>query len=86
LAHTLASPCFGCEALTLDEFLSSDVPESTHMGEQRNQHQNPKLTIIALQNFPKVLEHFENPNLIIVEDVHAFFFFFFDIDGKWQNI
>jgi len=38
------------------------------MGEQKNQHQNPKLTIVAPQNSPKVFEHFENPNPIIVED------------------
>jgi hypothetical protein len=54
------------------------------MGEQRNQHQNPKLTIVAPQNSSKVFEHFENPNpiivedenlnLIVVEDVHAFKF------------
>jgi len=56
------------------------------MGEQRNQHQNPKLTIVAPQNSFKVFEHFENHdpiivedenlNPIVVEDVHAFKFFF----------
>jgi hypothetical protein len=38
------------------------------MGKQKNQHQNPKLTIVAPQNSPKVLERFENLNLIVVED------------------
>ncbi len=30
------------------------------------------MTTIAPQNSSKVFEHFENPNLIVVEDVHIF--------------
>jgi hypothetical protein len=44
------------------------------MGEQRNRHQNPKLTTIAPHNSPKVFECFKNPIPIVVEDVHAFKF------------
>jgi hypothetical protein len=55
------------------------------MGEQRNQDQNPELTTIALQKFPKVFKHSknfnpiivedENPSPIVLEDVHASKFF-----------
>jgi hypothetical protein len=62
------------EIFTPNEFFSFDVLESNHMGEQRNQHQNPKLTTIAPNNSPKVFECFKNPNPIVVEDVHAFKF------------
>jgi hypothetical protein len=58
------------ETFTPDEFVFSNVPKSNHMGEQKNQHQNLKLRIIALHNSPKVFERSKNLNLI-VEDVHA---------------
>jgi hypothetical protein len=44
------------------------------MGEQRNQHQNHKLTTITPHNSTKVFECFKDLNPIVVEDVHAFNF------------
>ncbi len=34
------------KAFAFNESISFDVPKSNHMGEQRSQLQNPKLTII----------------------------------------
>jgi hypothetical protein len=61
----------------LNESISFDLPKSNHMGEQKNQLQNPKLMIIPPHDCNTILEMFElleNPNPIVIEDVHVFNF------------